>query len=183
MMNKKNIFNMALGLALTLTLSVGYPVTEKMTHMMSDSLITTKVKAKLATNGVTNSRFINVTTDHGIVYLKGVVDSVTQANLAVQMAEATMGVKDVDTMKLYVKSSDQPTQDTYITAKIKGVLIRESLRNENYIDLKNIIVETKNGVVYLSGFVLTEDEETRAINLAQNIHGVEKVKSAIKTRD
>jgi osmotically-inducible protein OsmY len=117
------------------------------------------------------------------VYLKGVVDSVTQANLAVQMAEATMGVKDVDTMKLYVKSSDQPTQDTYITAKIKGVLIRESLRNENYIDLKNIIVETKNGVVYLSGFVLTEDEETRAINLAQNIHGVEKVKSAIKTRD
>jgi hyperosmotically inducible periplasmic protein len=64
---------------------------------VKDSVITTKVKAKLATEHLGSVANIRVDTDKdGIVYLSGTVRSMDEANRAVAVARETEGVKSVN---------------------------------------------------------------------------------------
>lgn len=66
-----------------------------------DTWITTKIKTKLiATNGIDPSK-IKVVTENGIVYLMGVIPR-DQADIAVDLASHTDGVKRVITIFYYV---------------------------------------------------------------------------------
>lgn len=69
--------------------------------------------------------------------------------------------------------SKQPVSDTWITTKVKSDL----LATEN-VPGSDIKVETKNGVVWLSGLVKTQAEHDKAISVAKGIEGVKKVESA-----
>ncbi|WP_031372369.1 MULTISPECIES: BON domain-containing protein [Lysobacter] len=67
---------------------------------VSDTWITTKVKAELlATKGVTGTD-INVETVNGVVRLSGHVDGKTEADKAVEIARKIDGVKKVDSTGL-----------------------------------------------------------------------------------
>lgn len=65
--------------------------------------------------------------------------------------------------------------DTVITTKVKADLVKEP-------DLKamDVHVETVNGVVMLSGFVPSETQASKAVELARSVEGVHDVKSALK---
>lgn len=67
----------------------------------SDSLITSKVKTKLLANGDIDGNAIKVVTEHGVVYLLGLV-SRAQADLATRTAQATGGVQKVVRIFEYV---------------------------------------------------------------------------------
>lgn len=71
-----------------------------------------------------------------------------------------------DTMQ---KAGDA-TSDTWITTKVKSALLAED--STPGMDIE---VETKNGVVSLSGTVATEAEREMAINKAKGIEGVREV--------
>jgi osmotically-inducible protein OsmY len=65
-------------------------------HPIEDSVLTTKVKAKLVEDNTTKARHINVTTKNGVVTLSGTVDSTTEKDAAAQDAQKVEGVASVD---------------------------------------------------------------------------------------
>ena len=67
---------------------------------VTDTWITTKVKAELATTEGIKSGDIDVTTKNGLVTLSGVVNSKAQMQKAVALAKSVKGVRQVDSSAL-----------------------------------------------------------------------------------
>lgn len=76
---------------------------KKSEQPVSDTWITTKVKADLATTEGVKSTDISVETTNGIVTLIGVQDSSTSVDKAIAVARGIKGVKDVDSSGLKVR--------------------------------------------------------------------------------
>lgn len=68
-------------------------------------------------------------------------------------------------------------EDSLITAKVKTALLREK-------DLKSldVSVETYRNEVLLSGFVKDETQRAKAVQVASNVNGVERVKDGLAVR-
>ena len=86
------------------------PLTDKTTKAyeesnapVSDSWITTKVKAELLANDSVKGLDINVSTTNGVVTLAGMLDSKAQVDTAVSLAKGIKGVTSVDSSALKVK--------------------------------------------------------------------------------
>ncbi len=69
--------------------------TQPVSEQMSDSSITTRVKAKFIGDNDVNSRDISVETSEGVVYLTGRVQSREARDEAERIARNTEGVKKV----------------------------------------------------------------------------------------
>lgn len=150
-------------------------------NTVSDALITSKIKGGLVTNNVTHPLNITVETNDGHVVLTGTANSNTEAATAVEIAESTKNVKDVDASNLNVLDSTQPLSDTYITAKVKGLFIKNNLMMNNpSVPVTSIKVETQQGVVYLSGNVKHPSQIREAVKLAKSIDGVTNVIQTLK---
>ena len=76
-------------------LIVSVPKTESAGKYFDDSVITTKVKARLAQDDVLKAFEINVKTYNGVVQLRGFVDSQMTIDKASQVAGGVEGVKSV----------------------------------------------------------------------------------------
>jgi len=149
-------------------------------NTVTDTVITAKIKSGLTTNKATHALNIGVTTNDGVVTLNGTAKSDTEASTAVQIAESTDGVKDVNASDLKVMGSTQPLTDTYITAKVDGMFIKNNLTSGTpNIPVTTIKVETKEGVVYLSG-TATKAGIEKAKMVAKSVDGVKEVKSTVK---
>jgi hyperosmotically inducible periplasmic protein len=72
------------------------------------------------------------------------------------------------------KEAKQVASDSSITSKIKSKYLLEK-----GIKSFKVSVETKDGIVVLSGFVDTESAKTRAEQIAASVSGVKSVKSAL----
>jgi hyperosmotically inducible periplasmic protein len=62
---------------------------------LSDGALTAKIKSKMALDDLVQARSIDVTTDAGVVTLKGTVRSAAEHDRAVQLTRETAGVKRV----------------------------------------------------------------------------------------
>ena len=68
----------------------------KPTHLVKDSVITTKIKTKLAAEHLGSAKHIRVDTDkNGVVWMTGTANSQDEADKAVALARDTEGVKSV----------------------------------------------------------------------------------------
>lgn len=67
-------------------------------------------------------------------------------------------------------SSDQPGTDTWITTKVKSDLLASKGTSGT-----DVSVETKDGVVWLSGQVGSQAEKDRTVTKAKAIKGVKQV--------
>ena len=67
--------------------------------------------------------------------------------------------------------------DSVITTKIKAQLL-----NEPNLSSAQINVETFKGVVQLSGFVSSQADIDRAVEIARGVTGVKSVKNAMRLR-
>ncbi|MCR6655687.1 MAG: BON domain-containing protein [Opitutus sp.] len=72
------------------------------------------------------------------------------------------------------QSTGEYVDDAAITAKVKTELIRDEV-----VKAREVNVETFKGVVQLSGFVDTEEQRTRAAQIAAGVNGVTEVKNNI----
>jgi len=70
---------------------------------VTDTWITTKVKADLLVTEEVKGLDINVSTTNGVVTLAGVLDSKAQHDKAIAVAKAIKGVKSVETKALKLK--------------------------------------------------------------------------------
>jgi hyperosmotically inducible protein len=151
---------------------------------ISDTVITSTIKAKYANNPILSVFDIHVETNLGVVTLSGLVDSDTQYERSIILAENTDGVKKVNSDNLKVKSSTQILSDTMITAKIKGLLLKNKLVNEKEAEANPwpIHIETKNGVVFITGTVANNDQKEQVIKTAKMVDGVKSVKADLRLK-
>jgi len=99
------------------------------------------------------------------------------------LADSTPAIDQSDRVMLAANDTMEKTgdaaSDTWITTKVKSTLLAEDATPGMDIE-----VETKNGVVSLSGTVATEAEKEAAIAKARGIEGVREVSAdGLKTAE
>lgn len=73
-----------------------------------------------------------------------------------------------------VKSADNYVDDSSITAQVKSKLLSTS-----GIDSNSISVKTVKGVVYLSGFVKSDSQMNKAVQVVSMVNGVKSVQNGL----
>ena len=161
---------------------------------VKDSVITTKIKAKLAEQKISSLTHIKVDTDDkGAVVLRGKVKTQEEADKAVAIARETEGVTSVKST-IRVKGaagashagdadSDRkhPTayvKDSVITTKIKAKLAEEKISNAAHIKVDT----DAKGAVVLRGTVKTQEDADKAVSIARETEGVTSVKNHIRIK-
>ncbi len=147
----------------------------------ADDEITIAIKDKISKDSSVSGLIIEVTTNNNVVTLSGDTHSDTQASKLVQIAQSEKGVKNV-VSKLDIKEGKDFLADAQITAKVKGLFIREKLFDKAELDIWGVKVETDNGVVHLSGTAKTQQEIDNAIAIAKKVDGVKSVDSKIEIK-
>lgn len=152
----------------------------------ADATITTKIRSKLETDRiVTDPARIEVSTDEKIVTLSGTAQSPAVKEQAVKLARRTEGVRRVvDNLTLApcagasaapegaaasLQTGPARTQDAVITTAVKS-----KLSAERRVAANEIQVETREGVVTLSGTVKTQREKEEVLQIARGTEGVQR---------
>jgi osmotically-inducible protein OsmY len=165
----------------------------------SDPGITTAVKTKLAADDTVKAYQIDVDTANGVVTLSGNVETAAAKDQAVILARGTEGVTDVvdhitvsaatattpghigDDIKDATKTAGEKVgdaaettgeviTDAAITTAVKAKLLADTETPGMKID-----VDTKDGVVTLSGSVSSAAASAKAAAEAADIKGVKRV--------
>jgi hyperosmotically inducible protein len=147
--------------------------TESPKTQLSDAGITSKVKAKFASDPeLHNIASIDVDTNERVVRLSGSVDSTAQREEAAKLAAQTDGVRDVDNDLVINehRTFGQGVDDSMITSKIKAKLAADGKMNPFNID-----VDTRRGEVTLTGRVADSGDKAAAERIAKDTSGVRTV--------
>ena len=140
---------------------------------LDDAVITTKVKTALLTDSQGHGGETSVETRKGEVLLSGFVSDQAQADHEVQLAKAVEGVTSVQN-KLMIKEGKSTAggvlDDSVVTVKVKSALVADASTRGS-----EIAVTTNKGVVQLSGYVDSADEQARATSVARTVEGVQNV--------
>jgi len=142
----------------------------------SNAWLTTKVKTTLLFHRSVSAGSTKVDVKDGIVTLRGKASSQAQKDLTTEYAKDVEGVKDVNNEMTVTKSSEntrtagEKIDDASITAQVKMTLLYH--RSTSALNTK---VETKDGVVTLSGKAGNEAEMNLATKLAKDVNGVKDV--------
>ncbi|HET8947198.1 MAG TPA: BON domain-containing protein [Candidatus Polarisedimenticolia bacterium] len=149
-----------------------------------DATVTGAVKTKLAADTQVKASEIQVATAAGVVTLTGNVDSEAAKDTAIRIARETSGVRDVKDMisvRSGTASGDAPSpsrtigeriDDAGITAKVKSRLLDDPAVRGLKID-----VDTREGVVYLTGSIPGAAEREKAVQIARGTEGVRNVEA------
>ncbi len=156
---------------------------------MTDTGITTAVKSKMAVDRTVKAYQIEVTTRNGVVTLTGNIDDPAAKDRALQIARETKGVKHVEDMievRTAAAEGEAPSPDRTIgetiddagtTMRVKSKLLEDELVRGTKID-----VDTREGVVFLTGTVRSEQEKDQAVKLARDTKGVKDVQANLIVR-
>lgn len=180
---------------------------ERTGEAVNGAWITTKIQAQYFTHPSIRPWNVDVTTTNdGTVYLEGSVRSAEAQRAAEDIARRTDGVRRVEN-RLRVSDpqavatsgeepgrgapagprqpdepqyradddSDQPIEDSWITTKINSKYFVDPDVSGLRID-----VDTRNGVVTLSGEVASESARRQALAIARNTEGVRSVNDQLR---
>ena len=144
--------------------------------VVDDNTINASVKAELAAAENLEDSQIVVETYKGIVLLAGFLPSQAQKDKAGTIAKGVSNVKKVHNAIAIQpeNTAGSKLDDTVTTGKVKAALMDDK-------DVKSgqINVETKGGVVSLSGFVTGDKIKRRAVEVAKTVGGVKSVVDAM----
>lgn len=178
------LISCALGFGIvTITSNIAYAGTVASAgQYVDDATLTTQIKAKLAKDKLINTFNVKVTTVDGKVTLSGNVDNKNQYEKIIEIVESTDGVEDVNADELTVKHTTSALEDSLITGKVQGLLLRNSISTTSSVKFRGVHVETKNGIVYLSGFVDSKDQKENILKLVKPVKGVKDVKETLRVK-
>lgn len=146
---------------------------------IEDQSIELKAKKNIVDNIGSANIHVNVISYNRNVLLTG--EALTEA----AKAKAEAATKAIDNVKIItnelvvgeLSTFTQRNNDTYITSKVKGSMIKENRFPPNYVK-----VVTEAGTVYLLGLV-THKEAEDAVQIARGIDGVQKVVKVFEYTD
>jgi hyperosmotically inducible periplasmic protein len=145
-------------------------------EVIDDNTVNASVKAALIGNKTTKAHDINVETYKGVVQLSGFVDTAAEKDEAAKVAAGVDGVKSVsNNISIGGKTSmGTKLDDTVTTGKVKTALM-----DADDVKSGQINVETKGGIVQLSGFVSSAAMKEKAGTVAAGVSGVKQVQNAL----
>jgi hyperosmotically inducible protein len=150
----------------------------------TDVGITTKVRAKMAVDETVRAYKIEVTTQDGVVTLTGNIDSAEAKERALSIAKQTNGVVEVKDMIEVREASGggeapEPGRTIGVTIDDAGTTmsVKARLLDDPLVKGLKIDVDTRDGVVFLTGSVGSEKEKEQAIKLARETKGVKDVQA------
>jgi hyperosmotically inducible protein len=149
-------------------------------EQVDDTVTTAAVKAALIADPTTKAHQIDVETFKGTVQLNGFVDSAASKERATEVARDQKGVTAVRnnlTVKTTERSTDQVGDDAAITAKVKSALAGDPRTKAHQIN-----IETRDGVVQLSGFVDNSEAKSTAEELARAVDSVKSVDNELDVK-
>lgn len=148
----------------------------------SDPWITAKVQAKYFLDPDVKALDLNVTTRDGVVTLQGTVETEAERRHAMAIARNTDGVRDVrDELKVSVEAQSEPrgTSGSGIVAGATDLWMTTKIQSKYFLDSEvkghRIDVDTRNGVVTLSGTVASAARREAAEQIARDTNGVTRV--------
>ena len=150
---------------------------------LEDATLAAVIRARLLWSRVTEKAAIEVQSSEGVVTLRGKVDSTEAKELAGVVARTTDGVYLVNNLvsldsaamaKAREKPVDAPAgpqpSDKWVVDKIQN-----SFRFSRNLDGLNLKVASDEGLVRLSGEVVSSEQKTIAVEIARQIIGVRGV--------
>ena len=150
---------------------------------ISDSAITTKVKANFLGDERLKGSHIKVTTTNGVVTLTGSATGSASKAAAEDIAKNVDGVKSVDdelttsasngSVHKAMAKTERVGSDSWITTKVKSEIMADSLSKGFKVSVKTV-----NGVVMLSGVLPNPDAVAHVKDLAGKVEGVKSVKAS-----
>lgn len=173
-----------------------------------DSWITAKVKSKLAAAKDVGAFGTNVDTRDGVVTLRGEVETEAEKSLAGRYAREIEGVRRVDN-QLVVRGmpdredagamdrDDAATDDSREQVQQKGwgdralggiddaaitARVKSALAGTRGTRALKTNVDTKEGIVTLTGTARSESEKELAEEVAKGVNGVREVDNRIRVR-
>jgi len=147
---------------------------------INDASIVSQIKDKINKDSLLRNIPLEISSEYGNVIISGLVDTKLQAEKIVVIAQSNKWTKNIDTENLKIKNSKQPLTDSYITAKVKGALLRDMPLNIKIP--KNIHIETKNKIVYLSGYASSQAEVDEIINTVKSISDISNIENNIQIK-
>lgn len=123
---------------------------------------------------------LSMKVSNGTIFLTGELDSSSDYEKVIMLAQSTEGVKEVNVDNLSVKENHVSLNDIYLTALVKGALIKQHLINKDP-STWSFQVETKDNQVYLSGYAASTKQKKMIIKIAKSIQGVHEVHSTLMT--
>ena len=142
---------------------------------ITDSWLTAKTKIALFGDDRIKGGQVSVETVHGVVSLRGKVDSDAAKAAAASVARAVDGVKRVRNDLQVVPPGDRKAidaSDKDITRHVENRLSKDA-------HLKNVDVRTDGGAVILTGAVSNIGVSARASEVARAVPGVRLVKNEL----
>lgn len=146
----------------------------------TDAGITTAVKGKLAADTDVKAYQIDVDTSNKVVTLSGNVETATAKAKAVEIARGTDGVANVvDNIRVSPATASTPSlpdvdravvTDPALTTAVKAKFVADDSVRALKID-----VDTRDGVVTLTGQVRSQAEKDQALKIARETDGVKSV--------
>lgn len=152
-------------------------------HDLNDSVITTKITAKITRSIKLNPLKISVSTHDGIVKLAGSVENATAFFEVIKIVKETTGVKYVNSDELEIKHMNTVFTDVYITAKVQSAILAAKLLDDETIPLVGINAITENGVVTLTGELENKESILTLLKHISHIHGVKQVISNLTAKE
>lgn len=150
-------------------------------NAISDSWITMKTKLSLMADERVSATDVNVTTKQGVVTLQGKVPSAEAKQAAEANAKQIDGAKEVVNKLSIVPPSAQKAverKDEQITQDVESRVKKEKILSAARID-----VETKNGIVTLTGEAPSLQASVRASEVAHRVPGVRAVHNELSVKE
>ncbi len=179
-MNTRSFTRSMLALLAAATLAAGCASTRSTGEQIDDASITAAIKGKLAADPDVKSFGIDVDTVDGVVALRGNVDTGAQRAETERIARSADGVRDVRN-ELTVQSPE--TVGTHIDDAAITAAVKTAFAADPEVKALSIDVDTRDGVVTLSGRVETSAMRARAEDLARRSNGVKGVRNQLLVGD
>ena len=148
--------------------------TEVIAIQPMDEAITKEIKFLLNKEADIPTKHLKISVNDGVVLLDGTVETRLQADRIIEVANSVDNVRDVDTYKLKVTSSNQYLTDAFITSAVKGKLIWLARHGKIGKDF-HFHIETTNGKVHIFGKVENKQDISTITREISRIKGVKNV--------
>ena len=158
-----------------------------------DAWVTAQIQSKYFLDDDVKSMDIDVTTVGGVVTLRGSVDNASERRQALALARNTEGVRDVrDELRVGTQAADaqaraeddgtgdvRGTSGSGVASAVDDAWITTKVQSQYFLDPEvkghEIDVDTRGGVVTLSGSVASEMRKNLAGQIARETEGVSRV--------
>ncbi len=167
--------------------------------LKSDSALLAQIQAEIAANPALFNPSVQVEVIQGKASFKGIAVDKNQAKALITLAASTAGIQGVNISGLSLIKG-RLTSDDLLNSLVIGIFYREGLmgplsHKPAMIGVRgtamatytipaqpiHLQVNTRDGIVYLSGEASDQAAIDKAIDLAKSIQGVREVKSIIKS--